>query len=497
MKKISLMLITALIAGLCNFVPIASAASQDVVINEIAWMGSTDNSNDEWIELYNNTSSSIDLSGWYITDDETTTYTIESGTISANGFFLIEDSEESVNTITADAVIGLSLANTGDTLILYDSAGNEIDTVNSSGTMWAGGDNDSKATMERIDSNVSGDDDSNWSSNQSSSGDTGSSGGEIIGTPRTINSVSEFSGTHISASTSSNPQPGSNWIVDININDVDSLFSYGIDLNYDTNQLSLIGVEQKHFLDEGGVVNTSFHYGIDSLNSQLVIGEARTQNTKSTVSGSGTLLTLTFHVNGADGDTGSLDFLGGSFLGGLSGDITGIFEDLEYTIGSGSGGDDTVGNLQIQEDTERYALTLTWNAPVSGADSYNIYRTDTAGNFALIGNTAELTFTDNDSLDFGGNIIPLVEYNYSVTALSGGSESEGITIVGQETRGLKGDNNRSDRVDGRDLEALALHFSETVNDSSFDPLIDTSYDGFIDGDDLIHIGVNWAQHYVQ
>ena len=28
----------------------------DVVINEVAWAGSGDNSNDEWIELYNTTS---------------------------------------------------------------------------------------------------------------------------------------------------------------------------------------------------------------------------------------------------------------------------------------------------------------------------------------------------------------------------------------------------------------------------------------------------------
>ena len=64
--------------------------------------------------------------------------------------------------------------------------------------------------------------------------------------------------------------------------------------------------------------------------------------------------------------------------------------------------------------------------------------------------------------------------------------------AGSETRGLKGDNNRSDRVDGRDLENLARHFAQTDADNEFDPLVDTTYDGQISGSDLIDLGVNFA-----
>jgi len=48
--------------------PIVSAATNngDVVINEIMWMGSVGNSNDEWIELRNMTDADINLSGWKI-----------------------------------------------------------------------------------------------------------------------------------------------------------------------------------------------------------------------------------------------------------------------------------------------------------------------------------------------------------------------------------------------------------------------------------------------
>ncbi|MCD6334669.1 MAG: lamin tail domain-containing protein, partial [Candidatus Latescibacteria bacterium] len=43
---------------------ICAAASGDVVINELMWMGSTASSADEWIELRNTTDSEILLSGW-------------------------------------------------------------------------------------------------------------------------------------------------------------------------------------------------------------------------------------------------------------------------------------------------------------------------------------------------------------------------------------------------------------------------------------------------
>ena len=46
------------------------AVALDVVINEVAWMGTSDNWRDEWIELHNPTSSSIDLTGWVLTDGD-------------------------------------------------------------------------------------------------------------------------------------------------------------------------------------------------------------------------------------------------------------------------------------------------------------------------------------------------------------------------------------------------------------------------------------------
>ena len=61
----------------------ASIKPLDVVINEIAWMGTKANSSDEWIELYNNTSQDISLEGWTLYEKETLIEPL-TGTIKAN-----------------------------------------------------------------------------------------------------------------------------------------------------------------------------------------------------------------------------------------------------------------------------------------------------------------------------------------------------------------------------------------------------------------------------
>ena len=66
-----------------------AANSGDVVINEIAWMGTKDASGDEWIELYNNTASSICLEGWKFTDNTSTATLLAGTTIYAEGFFIM------------------------------------------------------------------------------------------------------------------------------------------------------------------------------------------------------------------------------------------------------------------------------------------------------------------------------------------------------------------------------------------------------------------------
>src|SRR5258707_13887588 len=64
--------------------------ARQVVLNEIAWMGTLASANDEWIELVNNTSSAINLTGWTLTAADGTPSIVLSGGIPAGGYFLLE-----------------------------------------------------------------------------------------------------------------------------------------------------------------------------------------------------------------------------------------------------------------------------------------------------------------------------------------------------------------------------------------------------------------------
>ena len=60
------------------------AAPLDIVINEVAWAGtSVTTTSDEWIELYNNTGNPVDLTGWTLAAWMATDNHAFVGTISA------------------------------------------------------------------------------------------------------------------------------------------------------------------------------------------------------------------------------------------------------------------------------------------------------------------------------------------------------------------------------------------------------------------------------
>ncbi len=126
---------------------IAVANAQEVVINEVAWMGSSLSTADEWIELRNMSADPIDLTGWEISWDGGLISL--SGIISANGYYLLERTDDnSVPGIEADLIFTGSLGNSGEDLLLKDSLGSVIDSAMFS-TGWPWGDNSTKQTMER------------------------------------------------------------------------------------------------------------------------------------------------------------------------------------------------------------------------------------------------------------------------------------------------------------------------------------------------------------
>lgn len=141
------------------FLPIKIFAAS-VVINEIAWMGSlpksgetaTQASNNEWIELKNETNTLIDIQGWTLSAEDGTPNILLSGIIDALGFFILErTSDDTVLGVTADQIYTGALSNSGEYLILKDSAGTIKDEVNAS-SGWPAGDNVTKYTMQLVGS---------------------------------------------------------------------------------------------------------------------------------------------------------------------------------------------------------------------------------------------------------------------------------------------------------------------------------------------------------
>src|SRR4030042_3038094 len=91
----------------------------DVVINEIAWMGTTFSYNNEWIEFYNNTALTANIDGWVLKAADDTPKINLTGTILSNGFFLLERTDDNtLPDIPADQIYTGVLENAGENLEL-------------------------------------------------------------------------------------------------------------------------------------------------------------------------------------------------------------------------------------------------------------------------------------------------------------------------------------------------------------------------------------------
>ena len=85
------------------------------------------------MELYNKTGNTIDVSGWKITDDNTTDLFPSVSPIPSNDYAVIVTSNSSVSVpasvikIIVDSQIGNTLNNPGDRLLLENSIGTDLD----------------------------------------------------------------------------------------------------------------------------------------------------------------------------------------------------------------------------------------------------------------------------------------------------------------------------------------------------------------------------------
>lgn len=181
-----------------TLIPTPTPSAGAVVINEIAWMGTLASQYAEWVELYNSGGASVDVSEWALFEAGGNTKIIAlQGFIGPYGYFLIErvtpSSPDAITDIPADvsgSFGGSGLSNSGEYLVLKDSAGNIMDSVDGS-DKWLGSGIASPdyRSMERINPNQSGSNPANWKTNGGVvKNGLDKDGNQINGTPRQQNS---------------------------------------------------------------------------------------------------------------------------------------------------------------------------------------------------------------------------------------------------------------------------------------------------------------------
>lgn len=175
---------------------------RQVVINEIAWMGTDASTADEWLELKNNTAAEINLNCWQIIAEDGTPKIKLTSKINAGSYYLLERTDDNtIKDIAADQIYTGALENppSGEILKLYDKDGNLQDVVghkDASGAVvpWYYGDNTTKSSMERRNSNDPGDQASGWHTNDGIiKNGIDAAGNSIKGTPKNQNSTGTIS----------------------------------------------------------------------------------------------------------------------------------------------------------------------------------------------------------------------------------------------------------------------------------------------------------------
>jgi len=127
--------------------PLLASAAGEVLITEVAWMGTEVSANDEWIKLENKTGAPISLEGWNLSAEDGSPDIALSGTIDKEYYLERTDDGSNPDQI-ADLVYTGALSNSGEHLKLSNSSGDLIDEIDHRGG-WVSGDNETKETMKR------------------------------------------------------------------------------------------------------------------------------------------------------------------------------------------------------------------------------------------------------------------------------------------------------------------------------------------------------------
>ncbi len=164
----------------------------DIVINEIMY-NPLNESCGEFVELYNKGNNSVNLTGWAISDSQSTDtlegFNGDSAIIPPGGYAMITSNkscvqiaENSTHLSTGDARIGNGLSNSGETITLRDDLRNLIDQMNYTGsTPCLDG-----HSLERVDPEENSSDSGNWFESPTEGGTPGSENDALPETTSTV-----------------------------------------------------------------------------------------------------------------------------------------------------------------------------------------------------------------------------------------------------------------------------------------------------------------------
>ncbi len=184
-----------------------------LVINEVAWMGTTADLNDEWIELYNPGLTAVNLAGWKLQSVDGAPSISLTGSIAAGGYFLLERTDDEViSDIPADQIYSGVLSNETESLQLLAPGGSLADSANSNGGAWPAGNSVTACSMERRGAEFV-DGDTAWITNtgQIANGED-IAGNKVCGTPKMLNWAYSVTPTAVPTATTTrtatpHPQP--------------------------------------------------------------------------------------------------------------------------------------------------------------------------------------------------------------------------------------------------------------------------------------------------
>ncbi|MBD3249743.1 PKD domain-containing protein, partial [Candidatus Woesearchaeota archaeon] len=159
------------------------AITGNVILNEIMY-DAVDETDGEWIEIYNNETFDINITGWILFESTNKTLSPNStGIISSKDFAIITDNptvflsnHSGFTKPVFETSTGISLSNDGDMLKIYDSNDSLIDIVNYSST-WGGSNNHS---IELNDTSLDNNNGSNWHTSSIAGGTPGENNSVIV-----------------------------------------------------------------------------------------------------------------------------------------------------------------------------------------------------------------------------------------------------------------------------------------------------------------------------